>query len=59
MKSAIAKIAEEGGKLLVAPAWGSLSFKAWKKSIEEWNYCLGRPQRKAQLMIERMMKHEE
>ena len=51
--------AEEGGRLIAAPSWGKLSFKAWKKAIEEWADCLAKPQRKAQLLIECMMKEEE
>ena len=42
----------------MAPAWGTLSFKAWKKAVEEWDDCPGKPQRKAQLLVERMMKDE-
>ena len=42
-----------------APSWQKLSFKAWKKAVEEWADCAGKPQKKAQLLIERMTKDEE
>lgn len=52
LASTLSKMAEEGGRLIAAPSWGKLSFKAWKKAIEEWADCLAKPQRKAQLLIE-------
>ena len=53
------RIVEEGGKLLPAPSWGKVSFKAWKKAVKEWTDNSGNPQKKAQLLIERMLSEEE
>ena len=53
------RIAEEGGRLLPAPTWGKLSFRAWKKAGEELADNPGKPQKKAQRLIEQLINEDE